>query len=116
MIAFRTLTRQTRLTEAVFDGIECDFDFVAYLNFNFALFVAKLTCGDYCFGFEAGTDYDNLGRNFNDAASKNCSWLDLLTRNTLLKQLGKTFQTCTQPPYGGPTNIRFRNFTANTVL
>ena len=79
------LTRQLGLTETVFYGIECDFDFIPYGNAAFALVVLELFYGDDSLGLEAGTDDYDIVVYRDNGTGDDRSRLYLLTGKTLFK-------------------------------
>ena len=64
------LARQTRLAEAVLDGIERHFDVVADFDFELAAFVEKLIGRDDGLGLQSGVDDHHVGVNADDDAGR----------------------------------------------
>jgi hypothetical protein len=77
------LARQTRLAEAVFDGVEGYLDLVADLDFELTALVEKLFGWDDRLGLEAGVDDHHVGVNADDDSGQDGAGLDLLTGKTL---------------------------------
>ncbi len=89
--ALGLFARQAGFAEAVFDGIQPDFDFIADLDFQLAVVVVELFDGDGAFGLQAGVD-DDLGRgDLDDGSGDDGTGAHLFGDQTLFKEFGETF-------------------------
>src|SRR5205085_1539469 len=62
--ALGLLLREARLAEAVFDGLQRDFDLIADGDLDLAILGGEFLDGDDAFGLESGIDDDNVRLNF----------------------------------------------------
>ncbi len=91
LCALGFFTGQTRFTEAIFNGFQCNVNVVTDSDGQFTILIAELCRRDLTFGFQTSVNGNPVTVNVDNLSRDDSAWLHVDVVKRLFKQFSKAF-------------------------